>query len=83
METWFQETLDPNTTIDMSNSGYTNDNIGVSFLQHFIECTESSTTSSKYRQLMGTNNGARKLAEWIIRSGRIGQLSPARHLLYS
>jgi hypothetical protein len=36
-----------------------------------------------YRQLIGTNNGARKLAEWIVRLGRIGQFSLARRLLYS
>jgi hypothetical protein len=36
-----------------------------------------------YRQLVGTNNGAKKLAEWVIRSGRIGQFSLARRLLYS
>jgi hypothetical protein len=36
-----------------------------------------------YRELIGTNSGARKLAEWIIRSGRLGQFSLAKRLLYS
>ena len=36
-----------------------------------------------YQQLIGTNSGARKLAEWMIRSGRLGQFTLARRLLYS
>jgi hypothetical protein len=35
------------------------------------------------QQLIGTNNRARKLGELIIRSGRVGQFSLARRLLYS
>jgi hypothetical protein len=35
-----------------------------------------------YRRLVGTNEGARKLTEWIIRSGRLGQFSLASRLLY-
>jgi hypothetical protein len=36
-----------------------------------------------YRGQVGTASGARKLAEWIIRSGRLGQFSLARILLYN
>jgi hypothetical protein len=36
-----------------------------------------------YQQLIVTNSGAKKLAEWMIRSGRLGQFSLARRLLYS
>jgi hypothetical protein len=36
-----------------------------------------------YQQLIGTNGGAKRLAEWMIRSRRLGQFSLARHLLYS
>jgi hypothetical protein len=36
-----------------------------------------------YQQLIGTNSGAKRLAEWMIRSGRLGQFSLARYLLYS
>ena len=36
-----------------------------------------------YQSLIGTARGARKLAEWIIRSGRLGQFSLARSLLYN
>jgi hypothetical protein len=36
-----------------------------------------------YNRLIGTANGARRLAEWVIRSGRLGQFSLARNLLYS
>jgi hypothetical protein len=34
-----------------------------------------------YQQLIGTNGGAKRLAEWMIRSRRLGQFSLARHLL--
>jgi len=36
-----------------------------------------------YQQLIGTNSEAKRLAEWLIRSGRLGQFSLARRLLYS
>ena len=36
-----------------------------------------------YQQLIGTNRGAKALAEWMIRSGRWSQFSLARRLLYS
>jgi hypothetical protein len=36
-----------------------------------------------YRELIGTNSGARELAEWIIRLERLGQFSLAECLLYS
>jgi hypothetical protein len=36
-----------------------------------------------YQQLIGTNSGEKRLAEWMIRSGRLGQFSLARRLLYS
>ena len=36
-----------------------------------------------YQQCIGTNSGAKKLAERMIRSGRLGQFSLARRPLYS
>jgi hypothetical protein len=36
-----------------------------------------------YRQIIGTTNGARQLAEWKIRTGRLSQFSLARTLLYN
>ena len=36
-----------------------------------------------YRRLVGTNAGAKRLAEWMIRSGRLDQFSLVRDLLYS
>ena len=35
-----------------------------------------------YQSLIGTARGARKLAEWMIRSGRILQFNLAGELLY-
>lgn len=43
-------------------------------------CTNSRVD---YQSLIGTAMGARKLAEWMIRSGRLGQFSLARSLLYN
>jgi hypothetical protein len=56
-----------------------------------LYCTEESNRRQQlhtggrmdYQQLIGTNGGARKLAEWMIRSGRIGQFTLANRLLYS
>jgi hypothetical protein len=36
-----------------------------------------------YQQPIGTNGRAKRLAEWMIRSRRLGQFSLASHLLYS
>ena len=36
-----------------------------------------------FQQLIGTNSGAKRLAEWMIRSGKLGQFALARRLLYS
>jgi hypothetical protein len=36
-----------------------------------------------YQQLIGTNSEENRLAEWMIRSGRLGQFSLASRLLYS
>jgi hypothetical protein len=36
-----------------------------------------------YKQLIGTSSRAKRLAEWMICSGRLGQFSLARRLLYS
>ena len=35
-----------------------------------------------YQQLIGTNGGAKRFSEWTICSGRLGQFSLARCLLY-
>jgi hypothetical protein len=44
MDNWFNDELDPNTVINMSDSGYTNDEIGVQWLKHFILHTKSGLT---------------------------------------
>jgi hypothetical protein len=43
-------------------------------------CTDEA---ERRQQLIGTNSGAKRLAEWMIRSGRLGQFSLAKRLLYS
>jgi hypothetical protein len=51
MDNWFNDRLDPEIVIDISDSGYTNNEIGLSFLRHFIEHTQSSS-SSRYKMLL-------------------------------
>jgi hypothetical protein len=36
MDAYFSDNLEEDTVIDMSDSGYSNDQIGVRWLQHFI-----------------------------------------------
>ena len=51
MDNWFNNNLDSDIIIDTSDSGYTNNSIGLSFLKHFIESTQSSS-SSPYKLLL-------------------------------
>ena len=39
MEAWFDNNLHKETTIIASESGYSNDKIGIKVLEHFIKCT--------------------------------------------
>ena len=47
MQNWFNSKLESSTIFDMSDSGFTNDRIGVSQLKHFIQCTNSGPTALK------------------------------------
>jgi hypothetical protein len=47
MDNWFNDELDPNMVINMSNSRYTNDEIGVQWLKHFILHTKSGLNACK------------------------------------
>jgi hypothetical protein len=38
---------------------------------------------TNYQQLIGTASGAKQFAKWLICSGRLGQFSLARSLLYN
>ena len=46
MDAWFLNDLHDETTIITSESGYSNDEIGVKVLEHFIKCTKLSPWSS-------------------------------------
>ncbi len=63
MESWFNTSLDPDMIIDTSDSGYTNDVIGLQWLQHFITCTKASS-SSKYKLLLYDGHGSHCTAEF-------------------
>jgi hypothetical protein len=41
MDNWVKNDLDGDVVIDMSDSGYTNNRIGINFLKHFIEYTKT------------------------------------------
>jgi hypothetical protein len=43
MDTWFLNELDKETTIITSDSGYSNDEIGIKVLEHFIKYTNLSS----------------------------------------
>lgn len=45
------DNLDLKTIVDISDTGYSNNKIGLSFLQHFIKHTQSSFTS-QYKMLL-------------------------------
>jgi len=45
MDNWFNSGLDSEIIIDISDSGYTNNRIGLDFLKHFIKHTQASSTS--------------------------------------
>ena len=53
-----------------------------SSVQKKLDVTSRLRTGGRvdYRQLTGTNSWAKRLAEWMIRSGRLGQFSLARRL---
>jgi hypothetical protein len=46
METWYHESLSGTERILLSESGYTNDQLAIEWLQHFILHTESSRDSN-------------------------------------
>jgi hypothetical protein len=47
MQNWFNTDLLPTSVFDMSDKGFTNDRISVSWLRHFIRETNSSLTAPK------------------------------------
>jgi hypothetical protein len=50
MDAWFNDELHSDTVININDSGYTNNEIGVSFLKHFIKHTQSGP--SVYKKLL-------------------------------
>jgi hypothetical protein len=63
MDNWFNNNLDLETVIDISDSRYTNNEIGLNFLQHFIEHTQSSS-SSQYKMLLFDGADSHKTEEF-------------------
>jgi hypothetical protein len=59
----FNSELDPSTVFDMSESGFTNDRIGVEWLKHFIKHTNSSPTALK-KLLLRNGHGSHDTEEF-------------------
>jgi DDE superfamily endonuclease len=47
MDYFFSKEMDPESVINMTESGYSNNEVGLSYIKHFIEATESSPSSIK------------------------------------
>ena len=44
---------------------------------------QSANGQLDFQRLIGTREGAAKLAKWVMESGRLGQFTLARRLLFS
>jgi hypothetical protein len=47
------------------------------------ELRDNTGKTQAYPILIGTKEGARRFVQWMMFSGRLGQFSLAKHLLYS
>jgi DDE superfamily endonuclease len=47
LDAFFSEEMDPESMVATSETGYTNDEIRLSYIEHFIRATESSPSSIK------------------------------------
>jgi hypothetical protein len=47
MDYFFSEEMNPESVINMTESSYSNNEVGLSYIKHFIEATESSPSSIK------------------------------------
>ena len=63
IDNWFNNQLNPETVIDISDTRYTNNQIGLNFLKHFIKQTQSSP-SSCYKMLLFDSADSYKTEEF-------------------
>jgi hypothetical protein len=63
MQNWFNSGLDAATLFDISESGFTNDRIGVSWLKHFIRCTNGGPTTLR-KLLLYDGHGSHNTEEF-------------------
>jgi hypothetical protein len=56
MDAYFPEDLEDDTVIDMTDSGYTNEQVALQWLQHFIQHTSASSESEKKLLLFDGHN---------------------------
>jgi len=62
MQNWFNSRLESQTTLDTSESGFTNDRISVLWLRHF-KCTNSGPTAPK-KLLLYNGHGSHNTEEF-------------------
>ena len=63
MDAYFPEDLEDETVIDMTDSGYTNDEVALRWLQHFIKHT-SASAESEYKMLLFDGHGSHTTSEF-------------------
>jgi DDE superfamily endonuclease len=83
MDAYFSDNLDSNTVIDFSDTRYTNDQIAIQWLQHFIKHTNAGVGSDK-KLLLFNGHGSHVTLEFqeLARSANIILLQYPPHLTH-
>ena len=65
MSDWFSSEMDLDATIVTSESGFTNNAIGIEFLKHFIKHTDDAGPHSEWKLLLMDNHDSHETAEFL------------------
>ena len=65
MSDWFSLKMDLNAIIVTSESGFTNNAIGIEFLKHFIKHTDDAGPHSEWKLLLMNNHESHETAEFL------------------
>ena len=65
MSDWFSSEMDLDATIVTSESGFTNNAIGIEFLKHFIKHTNDAGPHSEWKLLLIDNHDSHETAEFL------------------
>ena len=64
MSDWFSSEIDPDMTVVTSQKGFTNDDIAIHFLKHFIKHTDAGP-HSEWKLLLMDNHGSHETDEFL------------------